>query len=118
MPIYEYECQLCSHVWDELRRLSDPNPEACPACGKNQLAQRMTAAGFRLKGGGWYETDFKKDSDTKRNLVEAAGSASESSASSSAGESASAAAPAAPAAASAPTPAATPAPAPGPASGS
>ncbi len=70
MPIYEYICQDCSHVWDELRKISDPNPEACPKCAKAHVEQRMTAAGFRLKGGGWYETDFKRDGDTKRNLVE------------------------------------------------
>jgi putative FmdB family regulatory protein len=70
MPIYEFQCERCSHIWDELRKISDPLPEACPHCGQASVAQRMTAAGFRLKGAGWYETDFKKSGDTKRNLVD------------------------------------------------
>ena len=70
MPIYEFECRSCGHVWDELQKSSDPDPEACPNCVNPVVLRRMTAAAFRLKGAGWYETDFKKDGDTKRNLVE------------------------------------------------
>jgi putative FmdB family regulatory protein len=72
MPIYEFECRDCRNVWDALQKFSEPDPANCPKCGKSEVQRRMTAAAFRLKGAGWYETDFKKDSDTKRNLVEAA----------------------------------------------
>ncbi len=70
MPIYEFECRSCGHVWDELQKSSDPDPDNCPNCATPVVVRRMTAAAFRLKGAGWYETDFKKDGDTKRNLVE------------------------------------------------
>ncbi len=70
MPIYEFECRSCAHVWDELQKSSDPDPDQCPNCSKPVVVRRMTAAAFRLKGAGWYETDFKKDGDAKRNLVE------------------------------------------------
>ena len=70
MPIYEFECRSCGHVWDELQKSSDPDPDVCTNCGKPFVFRRMTAAAFRLKGAGWYETDFKKEGDTKRNLVE------------------------------------------------
>jgi putative FmdB family regulatory protein len=69
MPIYEFQCDACHNVWDELRKISDPVPEHCPRCNAGNVQQRMTAAGFRLKGGGWYETDFKSGSDSKRNLA-------------------------------------------------
>lgn len=81
MPIYEFQCDACDHVWDELRKISDPVPEQCPKCQAPTVAQRMTAAGFRLKGGGWYETDFKSGSDNKRNLAESGDSGSASAAS-------------------------------------
>ncbi len=70
MPIYEFECRSCGHVWDELQKISDPDPDICPNCANPVVVRRMTAAAFRLKGAGWYETDFKKEGDTKRNLVE------------------------------------------------
>ena len=70
MPIYEFECRSCGHVWDELQKISDPDPDTCPNCANPVVVRRMTAAAFRLKGAGWYETDFKKEGDTKRNLVE------------------------------------------------
>jgi len=69
MPIYEFECQRCHHVWDRLQRLSDPDPEQCPACGAAEVGRRVTAAAFRLKGAGWYETDFKNDKSQQRNLA-------------------------------------------------
>jgi putative FmdB family regulatory protein len=70
MPIYEFECRSCQHVWDALQKISDPDPAQCPSCAAAMVNRRMTAAAFRLKGAGWYETDFKKDADNKRNLVD------------------------------------------------
>ena len=69
MPIYEYRCQSCGHECEVLQKLSDPQLTDCPACQAPALKKKVSAAGFRLKGGGWYETDFK--SDNKRNLVSA-----------------------------------------------
>ncbi len=69
MPIYEFECTACKAVFDRLQKLSDPDPVDCPECGKPQVKRRLSAPQFRLAGGGWYETDFKKDGDTKRNLA-------------------------------------------------
>jgi putative FmdB family regulatory protein len=67
MPIYEYRCQECGHELEKLQRMSDDPLTDCPACGKPQLKRLVSAAGFRLKGGGWYETDFKQGN--KRNLA-------------------------------------------------
>jgi putative FmdB family regulatory protein len=69
MPIYEFECSACGHVFDRLQKLSDPDPDSCPTCGKNRVHRRVTAPSFRLAGSGWYETDFKKDGDKKHNLA-------------------------------------------------
>lgn len=69
MPIYAFECTACGHRFDRLQRLSDPDPNDCPACRKAQVRRQLTAPQFRLAGGGWYETDFKKDGDRKRNLA-------------------------------------------------
>lgn len=69
MPIYAFECSACGHDFDRLQRLSDPDPVDCPQCGAPQVKRRLTAPQFRLAGGGWYETDFKKDGDKKRNLA-------------------------------------------------
>ena len=60
MPIYEYECQSCGHELEKIQRMSDAHLTDCPNCGKPDLKRMVSAAGFRLKGGGWYETDFKK----------------------------------------------------------
>lgn len=68
MPIYEYRCQSCGHDLEKLQRLSDDHLKDCPSCGKPDLKRLISAAGFRLKGGGWYETDFK--SGNKRNLAD------------------------------------------------
>ena len=76
MPIYEFECSTCGNRFDRLQKLSDPDPEACPECGKPTVKRRVTAPAFRLAGSGWYETDFKKDGDKKRNLAESAKSES------------------------------------------
>ena len=69
MPIYAFECAACGHSFDRLQKLSDPDPAHCPSCSQAGVRRRLTAPQFRLAGGGWYETDFKKDSDKKRNLA-------------------------------------------------
>jgi putative FmdB family regulatory protein len=69
MPIYAFQCAECGHSFDRLQKMSDPDPETCPACGARQVKRQVTAPSFRLSGSGWYETDFKKDGDKKRNLV-------------------------------------------------
>ncbi len=68
MPIYEYECQDCGHHMDALQKVSDAPLTECPACGTDGLSRLVSAPRFRLKGSGWYETDFKKDN--QRNLAE------------------------------------------------
>ena len=68
MPIYEYACAACGHQLDALQRLADAPLVDCPACGAPQLKRQMSAPSFRLKGGGWYETDFKNDK--RRNIAE------------------------------------------------
>lgn len=68
MPIYEYRCQDCGHELEKLQRMSDAPLVDCPSCGKAGLQRLISAAGFRLKGGGWYETDFKQGQ--KRNLAD------------------------------------------------
>lgn len=75
MPIYEYRCQSCHHELEKLQRLSDPVLTVCPQCGKAKLRRLISAAGFRLKGAGWYETDFKQGN--KRNLAESSGGKSD-----------------------------------------
>jgi putative FmdB family regulatory protein len=70
MPIYEFECGGCGHRFDRLQKLSDEDPSICPVCAAPQLHRRVSAPSFRLAGSGWYETDFKKEGDKKRNLVE------------------------------------------------
>ena len=67
MPIYEYRCQDCGHELEKLQRMSDDPLTDCPSCEKPQLKRLVSAAGFRLKGAGWYETDFKQGN--KRNLA-------------------------------------------------
>jgi putative FmdB family regulatory protein len=82
MPIYEYRCAACGFQSEYLRKVSDPNLSVCPECGKDAFKKLLTAAGFQLKGSGWYATDFKhggakpaaakpdaeskKDADTKK----------------------------------------------------
>ena len=70
MPIYAFECAACGHSFDRLQKLSDADPIDCPSCAEPQLRRQLTAPQFRLAGGGWYETDFKKDGDKKRNLAD------------------------------------------------
>ncbi len=69
MPIYAFACQACGHAFDNLQKMSDPDPATCPACGAAQVKRQLTAPSFRLAGAGWYETDFKKDGDRKRNIA-------------------------------------------------
>jgi len=70
MPIYEYECCDCGHYFDVLQKISDDPLKFCPDCGKPELKKLLSAPRFRLKGSGWYETDFKSDKDKRRNLAE------------------------------------------------
>src|SRR5664279_5234324 len=70
MPFYEYQCKSCGHDLEAMQKISDPPLKKCPHCGKSQLQRLMSAPVFRLKGGGWYETDFKGDQDNKRNLAD------------------------------------------------
>lgn len=69
MPIYEFECPSCAHRFERLQKVSDADPSDCPECGKHGVRRRLTAPAFRLSGSGWYETDFKKEGDTRRNLA-------------------------------------------------
>ena len=69
MPIYEYACKSCDHTLTALQKMSDDALVDCPACGKPELKRLISAPRFRLKGGGWYETDFKKDN--QRNVLKA-----------------------------------------------
>jgi len=59
MPIYAYRCEACGHAKDVLQKMSDPVLTACPACGADAFKKQITAAGFQLKGSGWYVTDFR-----------------------------------------------------------
>jgi putative FmdB family regulatory protein len=69
MPFYEYQCSSCRQHREELQKVSDRPLRKCPACGRNTLKRLMSAPAFRLKGGGWYETDFKGDKDKQRNIA-------------------------------------------------
>ena len=70
MPIYEYVCQHCGHELDALQKIADAPLTDCEACGQPALKRKISAPSFRLKGQGWYETDFKTDKDKKRNLAD------------------------------------------------
>jgi putative FmdB family regulatory protein len=69
MPFYEYECENCKFYTELLQKVSDPPLKKCPSCGKSTMKKLVSAPVFRLKGGGWYETDFKGDKESKRNLA-------------------------------------------------
>ena len=69
MPFYEYECPACGKHTEVLQMIGEKPPKKCPSCGKNGLRKLMSAPVFRLKGSGWYETDFKSDKENKRNLA-------------------------------------------------
>ncbi len=68
MPIYEYKCDACGHVLDALQKVDEEPLRFCPSCSEETLRKLISAPSFRLKGSGWYETDFKKDN--KRNLAD------------------------------------------------
>lgn len=71
MPIYVFRCESCGHKFDRLQKLSAPDPDVCPHCGKQHTVRRqVTAPAFRLAGSGWYETDFKSDKEKKHNLAD------------------------------------------------
>jgi putative FmdB family regulatory protein len=131
MPIYAYRCSTCGHAQDMLRKISDPPLNVCPACGAATFVKQVTAAGFQLKGSGWYVTDFRDKAGKKpgkpadgdaaavpeTNGAAGADAAPTNGTKPDAAKPADAAAPApvkkseaAPAAAAAPAPAATPAP--------
>lgn len=66
MPIYEYQCEACGHRLEILQKMSEEPLSDCPACGRPSLHKLISAAGFRLKGGGWYVTDFKDSGKGKK----------------------------------------------------
>lgn len=70
MPFYEYQCKSCGHTLEAMQKITAGPLKKCPNCGKPALTRLMSAPVFRLKGGGWYETDFKSDQDGKRNLAD------------------------------------------------
>src|ERR1700733_16202132 len=70
MPFYEYECASCKFYTEVMQKISDAPLRKCPSCGKSTLKKLVSAPVFRLKGAGWYETDFKSDKEGKRNLAE------------------------------------------------
>ena len=74
MPIYDYQCAECQHTLEAIQKLADAPLVDCPACGKPVLRKQVSAPSFRLKGGGWYETDFK--TGKKKNLAGDSGSGS------------------------------------------
>lgn len=78
MPIYEYQCQSCQHEFEILQKISEAVLVDCPECREPSLKKKISAAGFRLSGSGWYETDFKK-SGSKKNLAGDGGGSSDSS---------------------------------------
>lgn len=101
MPIYAYRCASCGHAKDLLRKISDPVLTVCPACGADAFQKQVTAAGFQLKGSGWYVTDFRGDNKAKTDKTDqgsgdAAKTDTAKAATDSAAPSASAASPAAP----------------------
>ena len=98
MPIYAYRCDSCGHAKDVLQKISDPLLTLCPACGAESFKKQVTAAGFQLKGSGWYVTDFRGDKNATAAAPPAAGAAGEAASSSDAAAPAPATAPAAAAA--------------------
>lgn len=121
MPIYAYRCSACGHAKDVLQKLSDPVLSVCPACGAATFSKQVTAAGFQLKGSGWYVTDFRDGNKGAKAADKSADKASDKPAEASADKSADSPSPAPAAAdksAAAPAPSApaSPSPAPSPSS--
>lgn len=104
MPIYAYKCESCGAAKDVLQKISDPALTDCPACGQPTFRKQVTAAGFQLKGSGWYVTDFRNGAAS---AAKADADAGATSAGASASEAATTATPSAPAATSAPAAAGT-----------
>ena len=77
MPIYEYQCEACGHRLEALQKISEEPLSECPECGRPSLQKLISAAGFRLKGGGWYATDFKDSGKKKSGDSSRSGTASE-----------------------------------------
>ena len=69
MPFYEYQCQNCQYYTEVMQKITDAPLKKCPSCGRMTLVKLISAPVFRLKGSGWYETDFKSDQERKRNLA-------------------------------------------------
>lgn len=82
MPIYAYKCSSCGHEQDVLQKISDPVLTQCPECGADTYAKQITAAGFQLKGSGWYVTDFRNKSSGGGSSSDASGGGGSASASS------------------------------------
>ena len=78
MPIYAYRCSSCGHAKDVLQKLSDAPLSTCPACGAESFSKQITAAGFQLKGSGWYATDFKGGKSTGGGSTEGGGAGGDS----------------------------------------
>ena len=72
MPIYSYRCDICGHAKDVLQKMSDPLLTVCPACGAPDFKKQLTAAGFQLKGSGWYVTDFRDGGNNTKDAAKAA----------------------------------------------
>jgi putative FmdB family regulatory protein len=73
MPFYEYECAKCGHMLEAMQKITDAPLKLCPECRRPALKKLMSPPVFRLKGSGWYETDFKSEKEAKRNLAERPG---------------------------------------------
>lgn len=82
MPIYAYKCSACQYEKDVLQKMSDPVLEVCPECGQSTFSKQVTAAGFQLKGSGWYVTDFRNQGGSKPSETKSSDSGSSSSSSS------------------------------------
>jgi putative FmdB family regulatory protein len=106
MPIYAYKCSACGHAKDVLQKISDDPLTVCPACGVAAFSKQVTAAGFQLKGAGWYVTDFRSGGDGANSGVAKPAEAPKADTPASAPAAAAPAASATPAAPSAPAPAA------------
>ena len=100
MPIYAYQCESCGHTKDVLQKMSDAPLTQCPACGAETFKKQLTAAGFQLKGSGWYVTDFKGGAASAAAVAPATGEAGDKGAAKAESASTAAAGQAAPAAAS------------------
>ena len=74
MPIFDYQCSECGHDFEAIQKISDPVLTDCPECGKATLKKMVSAPSFRLKGGGWYETDFKGDKKKETSSDKSSGS--------------------------------------------